>query len=284
MNQPDRDGVEHRDASGLGGRHDAAVDAAQDDHRHHQRGEGVGAAFRRLAGEFLRRRLHLDVLLPRHQHQVERTQEKDEDQARNHRGEEALQHRLARHPGIDDLDRARRDEQTQRRRIGDQRRREALGIIGRSEPGQQHRADAGERRRRAAGDRAEDGAGDDGGGRHPAAHAADEEFRQIHHGHGDPALLHDAAGHDEERDGQQHQVVHAPVTRGHEGHRVRVGEDREVDHHRAEGEGHGQPDHQHHAEQDQGAEQHHGASPRASWLAGAAPGERPSRRTKCIAE
>ena len=45
----DRHRIDHGDSGGLGRRHDSAIDAAKDDHRHQQRRKGMKTALGDLA-------------------------------------------------------------------------------------------------------------------------------------------------------------------------------------------------------------------------------------------
>jgi hypothetical protein len=104
---------------------------------------------------------------------------------------------------------AGRDENTHR---GGRRydRHRLLRAVARSEHGRDHGgADGGHVGHRRAGDAGEDVLRDHYRHREPAADPAHHHLRQPHQADGDAARLHESAGEDEERDGEEDEGVHA---------------------------------------------------------------------------
>ena len=167
---------------------------------------------------------------PAGDHQDQRHEAEPEQEARDGAGEKQ----------IGDRDRAAGRERIDHGVVGrrDQKRlqRARAGHAGREQPRiavllhlrDHDRADRGGIRDRRARDAAEEGGGQDVDQSEAAADEADEHLGEIDQALGEPALGHDAAGQDEERDREQREVVGAV---GHlEHHRL----ERDVDPQRRE--------------------------------------------------
>ena len=158
-------------------------------------------------------------------------QRQPQQQARDDAGDEQMRHRhrAAGRQRVDDrVVRGRDQQRLQRARDrhvdGEQARIAVLDHLR-----DHHRADRGGVGDRRAGDAAEHGRGQDVDQRQPAADEADEHLGQVDDALGHAAFGHDGAGENEERDGQQREVVHAVGRLEHDGFERQAHPDRGED-------------------------------------------------------
>ncbi len=197
---PFEDRDDRGDAGRLGHRHDAAIDAAKDDHGDHQRRYAAQVD----GDELLARHRRLDrVVLGSREDHDEGNEQHRLDQAGNDAAEEQPRYGFFRDHRIDDHRQAGRNEDAERACGAHRAQREAVVIVARDHGRDEHRADGDGGGDRRAADGREDRAGDDADKREAAARSADPGLRDVDQRPRDPALLHEGGGHDEHRHRQQ---------------------------------------------------------------------------------
>ncbi len=222
------------------------VGAEQQQHRHAGRGRRVGAQQHRAPDHQRERdddgklqcRLanpapqELDVGAPvvlvreigdgqHHQH--------GHHQTRQDPGQEQLPDRDVRHHPVDHERQRRRDDRPERRRRGGHANREFLGV-----PVVAHRLDLDRAEARRVGDRrsghaSEDHGPDDVHVTEPALHPADQRQREVVDPVRDAGVVHQVAGEDEERHGEQREAVEAADHPVDDHHRRRASRQPDVD-------------------------------------------------------
>ena len=201
----DHEGVGRGHRRRLGGRGDAAVDAAQQDHRHHQRGKRLDGDARPFAQ---RDRLLDREIVPLGHDRVDDHLGQRHQQAGDHAAHEQVADRGVGHQGEQHHgDRGRDDRADDGRGRSDGR-----GIAARVFAVARHHVDhdaagageVGDRRARHAG---EDNALHDVDVAEPAAEAADQGVAEAQQAVGHAADVHQLGRQQEQRNGEQHPAV-----------------------------------------------------------------------------
>ena len=189
-----------------------------------------------------------------------------EQEPRNDPGEKQRAEGGAGHRRVEDHRRARRDHRADARRRRGERRREAGGIAVLLHRRDDDRAGAGEVRGRRPDHAAEEHAGQHVHLGEPPAQPADERPRELEQPGGDAARVHQPPGQHEERQGDEHEPVHARQHRLGQGERPRAGEEEAEDHGGRDRDQHRHPEHQQGAEDDdrRGGADHAGGLARGS--------------------
>ncbi len=229
--------VEHGHHRGLGGREDAAVDAAEDDHRHQQGPARLqrGAAHRQAAVAIVPAQ-SLEAAPQVH----EEHQHAADEQARHHAGDEQLADgHLGGHTEQDHGD-GGRDHHAQLRRGGLQRGRVTGRVTVLDERRDEDGADGEGGGHGGARDRREDHAGEHAGHGQAALHAAHQRLGEVDQAARDAARFHEVAREDEEGDGGEREFVdRAEHLLGHEDQLAAVEQGQAQDGRAADGDGDG---------------------------------------------
>ena len=202
----DQDRVHRGDDRGLGGREEPELQAEDDDERQHQRPDRLAQGAQHLDGRAPRRRRDAFRAGDEPPRNPER---RAHHQAREDAGEEQLRDRDvggdAEHHEAD----ARRNDRRDDAGRGDQAGRARLVVARGHHHRQEQRRERGRVGHRGARERREQAGGDDRHVAEAAAHVADEGEREVDDPLRQAADVHDLAGEDEERRGEQREAVGA---------------------------------------------------------------------------
>ena len=200
-------GVEHGDRRAFGRRDEAAHDAAQDDHRHHQRGQAV------LEGHHDAEQARALPALGQIQAPAQAGDDGHAEQAhhqpRQDAGGKQAGDRHAHHRAVDHHQVGRRNRRADDRAGHHHGAGKGL-LVAVLFHRRHHRAAEGRRfRDGGAGDAREQHRGDHARVGHAAAQVADQRVGELGQAVGDARLVHQLAGEDEQRHGQEGEQVQA---------------------------------------------------------------------------
>ena len=207
IDEPDDDPVDDGDHRGLGGREDAEIDAAQDNHRRQQRQESAIESHEDLPhGEGLLRRYGVPRHHVRHEHHRQ-----GEECARNHRAHEELGDRDFRQDAVGDQDDAGRNQDAEHAaRCGDAGG-QLLRILFVLHFRDHDRSDRRGGRRRRAGNGGEKCARKYRGDAEPASDVADNRVGEIDDAPRQAPTTHQGSGKDEQGNGDPGLRCHARI-------------------------------------------------------------------------
>ena len=216
----DRHAVEHRHHSGLGGREQAAADAAEDDHRRRQAPAGFLHALPEGRPDLAA--LGLEPV-PRRQPPADQKQGNAREDTGNQAGGEQCRYRgLGHQQAVDDEGDRGRDQDAGRAGGGNDAGREGARIAGLDHRRQHDGAHCCRVGRSGAGDAAHDHGHDDGDDGQATAALADNCGGKANDGSGDTGALENQPGDDEHRDGHQRVLGDAGIDVGRQGHHAQT--------------------------------------------------------------
>ena len=258
----DDQGQHEADRGGLGGGEDAGVDAGDD-------GDGEGERRQRRPGAapaLCPARARDGAAMPAEARMDDGVgnEQRREQQPRADAGEEQVDDRFLSEKAIDDHRDGRRDEHPERAAGGEQAESEAPPVAARREFGNGDRAYGGGRRHRRAGDGGEEGAGQDGGDRESSGPVADPALHGGEKPGAGAAVQQHVRHQDEQRHGEQNEIVHARHQRLGDGERRRAVEQQQRRAEAGENEGDIDPGEQQGEQREEDRCRDHGVSRRSS--------------------